>query len=204
MSKQNQQEIRCVPVRELRATTGGEGEGDGRKLTGYAVVYNSLSEELWGFREQFLPGAFTDSLADGHDIRALVEHDHKKLLGRTKSGTLALSEDDRGLRFEIDLPDTTFANDLIASVERGDIDGMSFGFRAVEETYHHDEEGNTVRRDVIKAEIGEITVTSIPAYSETELSLRVDPNAVAQAKALKNETPLLDAARRKLRAAELI
>ena len=76
-----------------------------KKLVGYAVRWNSLSEVIWDeFREQFAPGAFKDSLASGSDVRALYEHNYTQLLGRTKSGTLVLSEDDTGLRFELTPP----------------------------------------------------------------------------------------------------
>ena len=78
-----------------------------KKLVGYAVRWNSLSEIIWDeFREQFTPGAFADYLAAGNDVRCLYEHDYTQLLGRTKSGTLVLTEDNTGLRFELTPPDT--------------------------------------------------------------------------------------------------
>ena len=71
-----------------------EVSASNKKLVGYAVRWNSLSEIIWDeFREQFAPGAFKDSLASGSDVRALYEHNYTQLLGRTKSGTLVLSED---------------------------------------------------------------------------------------------------------------
>ncbi len=97
--------------------------------------WNSLSEVIWDeFREQFAPGAFKDSPASGSDVRALYEHNYTQLLGRTKSGTLVLSEDDTGLRFELTPPNTQLGNDVLELVERGDISGMSFGFRALKES----------------------------------------------------------------------
>src|SRR5436190_5368915 len=74
------------------------------RLVGYAAVYNSLSADLGGFKERIKPGAFRSSVTGGTDIRALVDHDASKILGRTSSGTLRLSEDQVGLRIEIDLP----------------------------------------------------------------------------------------------------
>lgn len=107
-----------------------------KKLVGYAVRWNSLSEVIWDeFREQFAPGAFKDSLASGSDVRALYEHNYTQLLGRTKSGTLVLAEDDTGLRFELTPPNTQLGNDVLELVERGDISGMSFGFRALKESW---------------------------------------------------------------------
>ena len=89
---------------ELRAKEGG-----GKTLTGYAAVFDSLSEDLGGFREIIKPGAFDRALKDKHDVRALVNHDNSLLLGRTASGTLRLSTDERGLKYEIDMLDTTAA-----------------------------------------------------------------------------------------------
>ena len=96
-----------------------EVSASNKKLVGYAVRWNSLSEIIWDeFREQFAPGAFKDSLASGSDVRALYEHNYTQLLGRTKSGTLVLSEDDTGLRFELTPPNTQLGNDVLELVER--------------------------------------------------------------------------------------
>ncbi|ENF3560619.1 HK97 family phage prohead protease, partial [Escherichia coli] len=85
-----------------------------KKLVGYAVRWNSLSEIIWDeFREQFTPGAFADYLAAGNDVRCLYEHDYTRLLGRTKSGTLVLTEDNTGLRFELTPPDTQLGKDVL-------------------------------------------------------------------------------------------
>lgn len=141
-----------------------------RKLVGYAVRWNSLSEVIWDeFREQFSPGAFKDSLASGTDVRALYEHNYTQLLGRTKSGTLVLAEDDIGLRFELTPPNTQLGNDVLALVERGDLSGMSFGFRALKESW--DITPEPYIRTVTAAELREITVTSMPAYPESGVEI---------------------------------
>ncbi|CAK2103704.1 HK97 family phage prohead protease [Vibrio crassostreae] len=163
---------------EIRAASVGAAN---KKLVGYVVRWNSDSEVIWNeFIEMFSPGAFTDALNSGDDIRALFEHDHRGLLGRTTSGTLKLEEDATGLRFEIDPPDTSLGRDLLVSVERGDITGMSFGFRAKEESWNFDTE--PARRTVIKADLFEITVTSIPAYKESDVSIALRSMAAAQNK----------------------
>jgi len=90
------------------------------------VVFNQLSENLGGFREQIAPDAFNG--CDMTDVRCLFNHDDNQVLGRTASGTLTLNRTAAGLEFECDPPDTTFARDLAASMDRGDIDQCSFSF----------------------------------------------------------------------------
>lgn len=152
---------------------------ESKKLVGYVVQWNKESETLWGeYIERFAPNAFSDSLKTGKDIRALFEHDHTKLLGRTSSGTLKLEEDSTGLRFELSPPDTQLGRDLLVSVERGDISGMSFGFRTVKNEWDFSVEPNL--RTVQQAELVEITVTSIPAYPDSSLELLKRSKAEAQ------------------------
>ena len=140
------------------------------KLVGYAVRWNSLSAVLWDeFREMFAPMAFKDSLAAGADVRALYEHNPAQLLGRTKSGTLALAEDEIGLRFELTPPNTQLGNDVLELVSRGDVSGMSFGFRALNE--HWDISTKPYTRTVLAAELLEVTVTSLPAYPESDVDI---------------------------------
>lgn len=160
---------------ELRA------EG-GNKLVGYAAVFGVLSADLGGFRERILPGAFKASLSSGQDIRALVDHDPSKLLGRTSANTLRLAEDTRGLRAEIDLPDTQAARDALALVKRGDVRGMSFGFRVAAGGDRFTTEGNQMIRELTAVDLREVTVTSIPAYGATSLAVRVDPSLAARIK----------------------
>ncbi|WP_442797347.1 HK97 family phage prohead protease [Pantoea vagans] len=141
-----------------------------KKLVGYAVRWNSLSEVIWGeFQEQFAPNAFTESLSAGNDVRALYEHDYTNLLGRTSSGTLQLSQDNTGLRFELTPPDTQLGRDVLTLVERGDLSGMSFGFRALKQEW--DFQKTPSLRTITTAELIEITVTSMPAYPESAVEV---------------------------------
>lgn len=143
-------------------------ESDKRTLTGYAVVWNSDTTIGDYFVERIAPGAFTKALRG--DILALVNHDTGRVVGRTRSGTLRLAEDSRGLKVEIDIPDTTDGNDLWTLVERGDVSGMSFSFRATKQEW--DDTGDLPHRTVIEAELFEVTATAIPAYPDTSLALR--------------------------------
>src|SRR5579862_7270786 len=93
---------------------------EGRKLKGHAAVFSTFTN-MGSYDEQIAPGAFTDALRKS-DIRCLWNHNADYVLGRTKSGTLRVSEDEIGLAFECNLADTTLARDLITSVERGDVD----------------------------------------------------------------------------------
>src|SRR3954471_8185749 len=109
---------------ELRA--GGDAKSP--RLAGHAAVFNSPSQDLGGFTEIVLPGAFKRTLSTDRDPLALVQHMPQLVLGRRSAGTLRLTQDDKGLAFEIDVPDTTTARDLLVSVERGDVRGASFAF----------------------------------------------------------------------------
>lgn len=152
---------------EMRAV-----EQDGkRKLRGYAAVFDSLSVDLWGFREKIAPGTFAASLAAGDDVRALWNHNTDFVLGRTKNGTLSLSEDETGLAFELEPPDTQLARDLVASVERGDVDQMSFGFAALDADWDIDENEQLIRT-LRKVKLYEISPVTFPAYPATSVSAR--------------------------------
>jgi len=119
------------------------------------------------------PGAFKRSLAAGADVVALVAHDSRMILGRSGAGTLSLSEDARGLRFEIDVPPTTAARDLLVSVERGDVAGASFAFTVPKGgdrwTFHR---SGPATRDLLDVDLRDITITAMPAYPDTSVALR--------------------------------
>lgn len=152
-------------------------DGEGRMLTGEAVPYNSLSGDLGGFREQFSPGAFSRTLQDSPDVRALWNHNAGQVLGRTRSGTLRLDDGGEGLRFENDVPDTQAGRDAVTSIERGDVTGMSFSFRVRPggQSFDESEDGQIIRT-VTDAELFEISPVTFPAYEST----RVDARALRQ------------------------
>jgi len=160
-------ERRTLPVAELRVAEADEG----RMITGYAAVFDQLSEDLGGFRELIRPGAFRKVIKD--DVRALVNHDANFVLGRNVAGTLRLAEDDHGLQVEIDAPDTAWARDLMVTIDRGDVDQMSFAFSVREQAWKRDEDDGAVTREIIEFKrLYDVSVVTFPAYPQTEAQAR--------------------------------
>lgn len=146
-------------------------DGQPAKIAGHAAVFNVFSQPLGaGFREMIRPGAFAKTLQEG-DIRALFNHNPDFVLGRKKAGTLTVREDVTGLYFEVQPPDTTFARDLAVSIERGDIDQASFGFRTVKDEWKQDASGNS-ERELIECELFDVSPVTFPAYTQTDVSMR--------------------------------
>jgi HK97 family phage prohead protease len=154
--------------RALAAAPELRADDKGKTIKGYAAVFNDVADIGGSFREIIAPGAFKDTL--GGDIRALVDHDTGRVIGRSKSGTLRLSEDDHGLAVEIDLPDTGDGRDLAHLLERGDISGMSFGFRVTHDEW--DETKEIPTRTIRAVELFEVSAVAFPAYEGTALALR--------------------------------
>ena len=157
-------ERRAVAAIEFR-----QGEG-GKVLAGYAAVFDELSDPIYGFRERIARTAFDKTLADGADVRALFNHNPDHVLGRTKSGTLRLKVDARGLAFEIDIPNTTAGNDLRELVRRGDIGGVSFQFYAIRDSWGTDGEGTV--RTLEEVRLVDISPATFPAYPQSDVALR--------------------------------
>ncbi len=145
-----------------------EVRAEGRKLVGYAATFGNETRVL-DFHETIAPGAFAASLRSSPDILALVDHDPSRVLARTKSGTLRLSEDERGLKFEIDVPDTSAGRDVLALATRGDLGGMSFGFTVPDGGDSWIGDKRTLR-NVVLHEIS--VVQSFPAYGGTTVQAR--------------------------------
>lgn len=151
-----------------------------RKITGYAAVFSdeyTLLRDRWGekFYEKVSRGAFIKTLADTtRDKFMLVNHDWNKVIGRTGSN-LTLTEDEKGLRFELTVPNTTEGNDLLENVRLGLIKGCSFGFNIIKEKTRWDDAWNFYR-DITEVDLFEVTATPIPAYADTEISARSELN----------------------------
>lgn len=160
-------ERRVLPVERLEVREASEESKP--VIEGYAAVFDSLSLDLGGFRERIAPGAFTRSVAE-NDIRALWDHDSKYVLGRNKAGTLALGEDERGLRIAVIPPNTVWATDLVQSIRRGDVNQMSFGFYVRQDEWEDTPDG--LVRTLRDVDLFDVSIVSYPAYVETSAEAR--------------------------------
>jgi len=168
----------------------GVRNGDKRTITGYAARYNVLSGDLGGFRERIASGAFKRILATKPDVVCLFNHSDNAVLGRTTAGTLRLSEDSKGLKFECDLPDTSAGRDTYESAQRSDLNGCSFAFMVddsrlceyKEEEIDDEEDGmrsmvKRAARAIIRtirdfANLIYVSVVTHPAYPQTSVDAR--------------------------------
>jgi HK97 family phage prohead protease len=164
----NKKELRTLHVKELRVSKADDGS---RSISG-TVTYNTLSVDLGGFQEIIAPGAFAESLTG--DVLCLRDHIPALLMGRTKSGTLKLADTADGLKFDCKLPGTTTASDLAESIDRGDLDGVSFGFICKNDKWAAADGGDVVRT-VLAAELMEISPCSFAAYPANSVSVRSCP-----------------------------
>jgi len=163
---QENKETRTI-VNEMRTALDSDGK---KMIVGYAARFNSETELSRGIFEKVLPGAF-DNVLD-QDVRALFNHDPNIILGRTKSGTLKLSVDDKGLKYEIIPPDTGVARDLLESIARGDVSQSSFGFKIKEDSWTDRADGTFTRSIKSVSKLFDISPVTYPAYEDTAVALR--------------------------------
>ncbi len=146
---------------ELRAVE------DGNTLVGYAAVFDSPSEPM-PYTEFVRRGAFSKTLTDGADVRLLIDHEGVPL-ARTKSGTLALEEDERGLRVEAELdPANPDAMRVLSAMRRGDLSQMSFAFKTIKDAYNEDRSV----RELKEVKLFDVSIVTFPAYEDTVAELR--------------------------------
>jgi HK97 family phage prohead protease len=158
-------EIRSFKIAEMRAV----GKDQLSMISGYAAVFELFSDDLGGWVERIRAGAFTNTLKND-DVRALLNHDPSKLLGRKSSKTLRLNEDSTGLRFEIDPPDTQYARDIITSIRRGDLSQMSFAFRTIQDEWEII--GDKIIRTLVELKLYDVSPATFPVYPQTSASVR--------------------------------
>ena len=144
---------------------------DNRRLRGYAIVFNAPSQNLGGFREIIAPEAIDRTFKEAIDVRALVDHDSAKIIGRLRANTLEMVKDQRGLRVTIEPdPDISYARDIMLAVKRGDVTGMSFAFRTVEDDWNYEDEEMPLRT-VLDMRVSEVSVVTFPAYTQTDIQV---------------------------------
>ena len=164
--EEESQEIRTITNKEVRTFNVSDIEvrnDDGKNVVvGYGAVFNSESNDLGGFVEYIADGAFDGRLED--DVRFLINHDGLPL-ARTTNNTLRLSVDERGLKYEADMPDTTLANDLMTLLRNGTISQSSFAF-TVEEDSWENVDGRNIRTINKVSRLYDISSVTFPAYSE--------------------------------------
>jgi len=177
-----------------------DDESGSTTLVSHAPPWESLSGDLGGFVEKFERGAFNNL---DHDIVATFDHNNSQLLGRTSAGTLSVSEDDKGLRYAVELPGTSIGSDLEVLIARGDIRGSSFEF-SVEpggESWSEDDDGNAVRT-VTNARLYQVGPVVNPAYQDTSVALRSMETWAAE-KVIEGDADKIAAHRRRLKLAEI-
>ncbi|KMZ43978.1 peptidase U35 [Bacillus sp. FJAT-27238] len=164
-------EVRYLPVESIEFRSTGE-DGSTNTISGYVVKFNQRSQLIWGeFYEKVAKGAFARSLSE-NVIKALWNHRSDFVLGSTKNQTLRLWEDHIGLRFECDLPNSTWGKDAAESIQRGDVDGMSFGFGVRKDSFTYLKDEDVYERTLIDIDLREVSPTPFPAYPDSEVSQR--------------------------------
>lgn len=145
-----------------------EEESDAKTISGYAMKFNEPSKDLGGFTEVITPEALEE--VDFSDVYLLYNHDYSKPLASTKAGTLNLEVDEVGLKFEAELPDTSYANDVYENISSGIIDSMSFGFQLGLDSFTKD--GEEITRSINKIQnLNEISIVTIPAYANSNVKV---------------------------------
>lgn len=154
-----------------------EGDEGREVIVGYGAVYYNAADpgtqyDIFGdgtFIERIMPGAFDAALARPDDVRCLVDHDPSRILGRNIAGTLRLSADSRGLRYECDPPDTSVGRDILVSLRRKDVTGSSFAF--IEESQRWTEEGDVLIRELLSVRLFDVSPVTYPAFTSADVTL---------------------------------
>lgn len=163
-----EREVRYFVPDKIESRTDESGANH---IEGYAAVFNSDSELLYGeFIERIDPGAFNDTLASGNDVKAFWNHNSDIVLASTRAKTQRLEIRDKGLWFDIAMPNTTWGRDAFESIRRGDVSGVSFGFCCI--AHKWEKRGNVDVRTLLKVDLFEVSPCAMPAYPDTTVAVR--------------------------------
>jgi HK97 family phage prohead protease len=164
-----------------------ERRADGKPvIVGYAACFHRQGDPGTEYNlyddvvERILPGCFDRAIREKQDVRGCYNHDANAILGRTRAGTMRLSVDSTGLRYEIDPPDTQTARDLMESIKRGDVTGSSFAFQPAPGGVKTSRIGDVMVRELADVDLFDVGPVVYPAYAATSAALR----AAAQRAAL--------------------
>lgn len=176
-------ERRFIPINSGTMKIEKRADG-GNVITGYGAVFydaNDAGTEYMlypGMRERIMPGAFDQCIRERYDVAGLFNHEPDNLLGRVSSGTMRLSVDSRGLRYEIDLPDTQIGRDVAAMIGRGDLKGSSFSFNVVRQSIQYnqtspnDSDDDDDIRELMEVDVIDVGPVVFPAYQSTTTGIR--------------------------------
>lgn len=159
-------------MKEIRLGDNANTSNENRHIEGYAIVFNSLSNDLGGFREIIEQGAITDELIKNSDILCLMNHDIKRgVLARSYQGrgSLKLEIDEHGLHYSFDAPNTDLGDEVLEGIRRGDISKCSFAFVCGEDNWTKDENGEYIRHVKKIKNLYDVSLVYHPAYDETEV-----------------------------------
>ena len=160
-----------------------ETREDGQEVVvGYGSIWNSRSENLGGFYEYISPDAISQETIEKSDVRALINHDPNLVLARSTAGNLSLSVDEKGLRYEFSIPETSYGKDLAINMKNGNINQSSFAFTVGADEWSTDEDGNDIRTITSIEKLYDVSPVTYPAYSQAESDLVVAQRALAMYK----------------------
>jgi HK97 family phage prohead protease len=160
-------------IRSLTQTIEVRSDEDEQSnaITGYALKFNRWSEDLGGFKEIISPEALNGT--DMSDVRALIDHNSSSIIGRTTAGSLSLEVDDIGLKFRCEMPNTTYAKDLMENLRNGNINQCSFAFSVDDDgdEFRYDENTDMFSRTIKKIrQLFDVSVVTYPAYRDTDVA----------------------------------
>lgn len=175
--------------KEIRNIGEIRANAESRNVDGYAIVFNSLSENLGGFREMVLPEA-VDGVIEKSDVMAVLNHDNSRgILARSRygNGTLTLQADEKGLRYTFDAPRTALGDECLEYLRRGDINQSSFAFTVAEDSWEKQADGTYIRTIRRFERLYDVSPVFTPAYADTSVSCRSFDDFKAEEARLEEE-----------------